>query len=834
MQGSLSAVRVALVLATVLAGCARGGEGVAVVSLSALPSLPEVARLEARVTAGAEERSLSIPVALRSIPPALTFAVVVPSRLASRVEVHVDAFDAAGARVGGGDGGAPIDAGLRSDVAVELRPPRGCGAGGRDCPAGSGCLEGRCVVCGRVARLGGTPPVSVGAAPAGLALGDLQQLPLPSILTASTSSPSARLLTNDLKGGFAPSDLAAILPISEVAIGKLNPTYRVSIARAADGSGLFLLFDRSSQTLLPCGRGAGLLFLDLDGDGFDEVVAGATGGLDVFDNKDGKLQPRRTVPVSPGEVTALAAGDVDGDGLVDLAVTVGGKVEVLRNDGGRAFSSISSVTGSQGTCRGVALGDFDRDGHLDVAFGDADGRRIGVQLGRGNGSFRAPVYRDGLPAAPAWLVAADLDGDQRTDVAAALERSHLAVLRSLPDGALAPPSLYPAGERPQRAAAGDLDGDGDVDVVVTDAASSTVGIFYQSGGALIGGQPRLIPAPFDSWGVQLLDFNRDGKLDIAYSDVSHVAVRTNGGDGRTFGEPVSTFLGGNTLIAVGFGDLDADGYPDFALPSLWTNELFVALNREGASIEPAGALAVTDGGADALIADFDGDGVPDVASLSQRRGNIHLFRNEGGGVVAPWPTLHVERFMGALAAADLDLDGDLDLVATAFAPGEVVVFLGAGDGTFGPPAFFGAGADPVALRVTDIDGDGKPDLVVPGSGSDDVSLLLGAGDGSFRGVGRWAVGDNPRSLGVADFDGDGRRDLLVANGSSRDLSLLRGDGRSGFLPAQRLELAGRSPYRLAVGDLDGDSRSDVVVTTEGGSAMAVLRNESGMHCVYLP
>jgi hypothetical protein len=223
-----------------------------------------------------------------------------------------------------------------------------------------------------------------------------------------------------------------------------------------------------------------------------------SGAIDVFAGKgDGTLRPIGQYATSV-MTYGLAAADLNGDGRPDIVATNvtfppgaglpgmygAGKIAVLINQGGGKLADPVVYPAGNGT-NALAVGDLDADGHLDVAVAnDVDGT-IGVFHNTGNGTFGAQVPYDIGPTTSsvngggmAGVVAADFDGDGRLDLATArtFERdSTIEVLLNAGDGTFraAVPSAG-APDSPEAIAAADFDGDGHADLAITGQKSITI------------------------------------------------------------------------------------------------------------------------------------------------------------------------------------------------------------------------------------------------------------------------------------------------------------------------------------------------------------------------
>lgn len=595
---------------------------------------------------------------------------------------------------------------------------------------------------------------------------------------------------------------------------------------------------------------------DLDGDGdLDLVVGDLDRGIVWFENpgapgggEDGGAAPPAWVVHLVGEGGAhdLEAGDLDGDGLADLIVCDKQSVSFWRRSGPDAWQPRTLI---ERRGEGTALADLDGDGDLDVVLG-------GLWLENPGGAAPGPWPRHEF--APAWPAAArvcvaDLDGDGRLDVA-------LSASEGKGDLAwFAAPSDPRAGSWRRRTVArglvgahslraGDLDGDGDIDLVVAEMHTSPRRrvVIHLNEGAGERWRVQTV-ARTGSHNLRLADVDADGDLDLV--------GKNYGGRGRAV--------------------------------ELWEN---LARDAAEAARPPAGAdtdwehICLDDargpeqrGMMGLVFADVDGDGWTDIVAGSL------LYRNPAGDLAASWPRTALPETADVCFHLDADGDELADLVAfkgdgawwleaadraatgwtarrVATVPpgrtqGYAIADLSPG-GTAGPeliftrdrfllalrppgPAPSGAEqataatagqwrlrvfSDSVAedgLAAGDVDGDGDVDLAaVAAGGLHAVWLENPAGDEAAGPWRRHAVAPSLRVLdriGLADLDGDGRLDL-IATQESPDLVY---NGRVLWFAAPEDPAAGRwrrravvtlrSANSLDLADLDGDGAVDLVV-----------------------
>lgn len=286
----------------------------------------------------------------------------------------------------------------------------------------------------------------------------------------------------------------------------------------------------------------------------------------------------------------------------------------------------------------LAIGDFNRDGHVDYAVTTQYGGPfyVSVSLGIGNGQFLAQViYQVGT--CPTSVSAVDTDGDGVLDLIVTNSEGHsISVLRGNANGTFQPRRDFVASNWPISTIAADFNGDGHADVAMVDWNAPTLTVLSGAGNGqfgtpvefAVGDNPRSLVAG---------DFDRDGKLDVAVA---------NGASGS-----ISVLRGyGNGMFAA------AVEYP--VSNSGWVNS------------EPNSIVA----------ADLDRDGNLDLAVADYGRDAIELFRGNRNGIFDAAQVITVQPSPSSIAAADFDGDGSVDLALLHYASGRLSVLLN--DGIF--------------------------------------------------------------------------------------------------------------------------------------------------------
>ncbi len=608
-----------------------------------------------------------------------------------------------------------------------------------------------------------------------------------------------------------------------------------------------------AAVVIPCGKGPMSIAaadFDLDGD-LDLVTANRKPGendLSLLRNDGSAHFTRTDIPVGP-EPYWLAVGDLDGDGRSDVVTThLQSLPEVtvsLATAGGFA-APLGLVTGAAplafpGPVPAVALGDVDTDGDLDVVYGFGTSAGIpgssalSLWKNQGNGSFGAvTAIETGYEmATPYSMSLDDVTGDGVPDLVACGGQalSWWGFLRGLGGGAFAPPQTFASGEYSRSISTADIDADGDRDVLITNHGLLTLQVHRNDGGAF----PEFLHLEaVDAYRCEIADLDLDGDLDIVAMSVS-VYTYLNDGNGAF---TRTTFFGGagrfrNFLLR----DLDGDGRPEILKvkdPSSAPYHFYTNRNLGNGQWGPnvQWTLPNSCGVYHLAAGDFDGDGDLDVACNetggcpSKPISQIYLLANQGDGTFAAATTINKLQWgMSDLDAADLDGDGRVDLVgvgATQFggAPAPTngyLVLHGNGDGSFATPVAHDLAPYvlTITVRAVDMDGDGARDLVGAGLGTwgsfDQVVVMRNDGAGGFF---PWSAQPAPKSLSFngtngitsGDFSGDGLPDLVV--GGAEDAVLYVNDGEGHLLPGKRHGIGGQALW-VASGDLNGDGLLDV-------------------------
>lgn len=318
------------------------------------------------------------------------------------------------------------------------------------------------------------------------------------------------------------------------------------------------------------------------------------------------------------------------------------------------------------------------------------------------------------------------------------------------------------------------------------------------------------------------DLNGDGNPDIVTANANNntLSVLLNNGSGSFLTQ--TTYGTGPGPISVAIGDLNGDSKLDLAVAngnSFSTDSILLG-NGDG-TFQPQTSVEVGESH-QVVIGDLNGDGNLDLVNANSNSGTVSISLGNGNGTFQSRTIEAVASAPGPISVAigDVNGDGKLDLATADYSVNTASVLLGNGDGTFQAAASYAAGSQPGLVQVADLNGDGRQDIVVASQTSNDLSVLLGNGDGTFLPQTNYDVGAGQGFVQVGDVSGDGKPDIVaVANG----VAVLPGNGDGTFQPVTTFA-AGSGTSSDVLGDVNGDGKLDIIASNFGDNTVSVLLN----------
>lgn len=462
---------------------------------------------------------------------------------------------------------------------------------------------------------------------------------------------------------------------------------------------------------------------------------------------------------------SLALGDLNGDGNLDLAVGIGIGVSVFRGDGAGGFGARTDLNSGFGGPEDVHIADLNHDGHADLFLVDDSTPSLLTWSGKGDLTFE-PLVR--MPAQASWRVLAeDLNSDGRLDVVS-LHHGGVSVHLGQASGGFQTRANL-SGAYGGMLVLEDFDQDGVLDLI----SGAIQGIRFNKGlgsGDFTPGASFTVN-PSTSAGVVAAagDVDGDGLLDVVVlrgGATTGTALLGDGRGGFPRSQDFTTVRSSSPILLV--VDLNGDGRDDVVSASGYTYVAAINLSQPAGTFTRQADLAIFD--PVMASADFDRDGNPDLA-IGDR-----IFLGAGDGSFGAPTVLGVARPIVSVTAAEVDRDSKVDLVVGGWKTG-LEVFRGDGQGAFNKVNTLPLYDTAQAVEVADLNDDGWPDVVA--FDRNRLAVFLGAPGGVVTsrigfetGAGGWSGYSSPSSLTVGDVNSDGKLDVLT--GGARPISVLLG------------------------------------------------------------
>ncbi|MFC1505138.1 FG-GAP-like repeat-containing protein, partial [Thermodesulfobacteriota bacterium] len=585
---------------------------------------------------------------------------------------------------------------------------------------------------------------------------------------------------------------------------------------------------------------------DVNGDGAIDVISGnwdqtdklylSNGSADPFSGVDGT-----NIGLETDETCAIALGDMDGDGDLDLVTTSFNRDEPIRlfqnNGTSDPFDGISgtSIGLEPDKTMAIALGDVDGDGGLDVVAGTSYYDKLYFNNGTADpflGVDATVLYASSGYSEAIGLVDVDQDGD--IDLFVADSDPHYTLFLNNgtdnPFFAATQIDIAPAMEDPRQIAWTDMDGDGDLDMVAGNYNQPDMLFLNNGTESPFNGVIGTVITETYVYTVDLGDINGDGYLDLVlggYYTPHQLYLNNHNPD--PFSGVSGTDIGADSdeLVDISLGDVDGDGDLDvLAANRGQTNKLYLNNGTQTPflGINGTNIGSDTDETTSIAVGDVDDDGDLDVVTGNQDA--IKLYLNNGtSNPFSGISSIPIgEEPGGAVELVDIDGDDDLDIVAkVTMVPYQAKLFLNNGTSNpFSGVIGINIGADSTwntnDFAVGDVDGDGAIDVVVSNHDQTNKLYLNNGtadpfGDVIGRDIGQEQDWTNYVALG--DVDGDGDLDVVAINYAQTNKIYLNNGTSDPFNGINGLDIG---PYSdgnrdITLGDVDQDGSLDLVLIT---------------------
>jgi predicted nucleotidyltransferase len=508
------------------------------------------------------------------------------------------------------------------------------------------------------------------------------------------------------------------------------------------GNGTF-----SSQTTYSVGSGSYPFYIavaDLNKDSHLDIIV-----CNYWDNTigiflgfgNGTFSDQTTYPTGQNSgPKAIAIGDFNNDTRLDIVVANynSGNIGIFLGYDSGTFSKITTYpTGSNSYPGSVAVGDFNNDNQLDIVVANVGSNNLGIFIGYGNGTFSAMIpYSTGSLSAPVSVVVGDFNKDGRLDLAVANSGTdNIGVLFGNGNGTFSSPTLYStgSGSEPLRLATGDFNNDNQLDIAIANLGSNSFsvllgfvnGTFFSPLNYFIadGSQPNSIAVG---------DFNNDSRLDIivANMDVDNVGVFLGYVTESFLNAPAYSTGPSSRPVSIAVGDFDNDTRLDVVVANNVTDNIMILFGSGYGTFVSNTSYSTGNGSYSCAVSigDFNNDSRLDIVVANSGTSNVGIFLSNGVGTFSNQITYSTGPDSQPYSVAILDFDNDtvLDIAVANYGSNSLVILFGDGNGTFTNESLFNTGFDsyPFAIVVGDVNNDNVTDVIATNDGYGNIDILL--------------------------------------------------------------------------------------------------------------
>lgn len=341
-------------------------------------------------------------------------------------------------------------------------------------------------------------------------------------------------------------------------------------------------------------------------------------------------------------------------------------------------------------------------------------------------------------------------------------------------------------------------------------------------------------APYESgaenWGVDMGDVDKDGDIDIVTCSNIDKRVTVHFNNGKGIFPKSQSYAAGDYNRAVVVADLNKDTWLDIATVSVRDQKVNWLLNNgSGGFLASKSVLACGGFPHDITAADVNQDGLMDLITVSNSDNKVGVHHGDGAGNFTGAKSFATEAKPRSVLVTDLNKDAIPDLVVGTDSR-TVDYFLGLGGGNFGPINYLTSGVANWGIGVGDFDKNGAIDICSADYMEDNLTVHLNtgkvkAGKMEFLPAVRTQSGDYNFDLVVADFDMDGDLDIVTASTRDEVINVHLNDGKGVFSEKNKIP-SGNWNSAICAADLDGDKDLDIATSSIKDNKMNVHRNAS--------
>ncbi|CAF1439998.1 unnamed protein product, partial [Adineta ricciae] len=450
---------------------------------------------------------------------------------------------------------------------------------------------------------------------------------------------------------------------------------------------------------------------------------------------------------------------------------------------------------------------------------------------------------------PNSIALADLNNDEQIDIVVANPGTNtIGVFLAFDNETFASQQTYSTGisSHPQSVLLNHFNHDQYLDIAVANYGTNSIGVFFACVNETFQNQISISTKAFRPWFLVADDFNKDNYTDliILFPSTDNLGIFMGKKNGLF--EDLELYSTGydSHPYSLTLGDLNRDSYVDMVVVTNGTNNVEIFYNDGSGKFQNAILYSTgrSSNATSVVVGDLNNDQYLDIIVANYNHQNIGIFLNLGNGMFAQQMThkLATNSFPQFVNVGYFNQDNDLDVVVVDSLNSQIHILLGHGNGSLSASIVYDliSKSNPLFIAVYDFDRDNRSDLVVANSDGNNILMLNGFSSEPSARQTTYLIDESarPSSLVVYDFNRDNQLDIVVNNFGGNSIVIFYGTDAGSFVQGDSYSTGeNSSPRQITTGDFNNDNRMDILIACPGSGNVGVfLGQENGTFAPMVP